>query len=184
MAGKPRSKICGRRQTLGSHNFHGRHCYPRRAPCPRACPLLGSRHEPGAFSREVLHVVEIDAENEAAAVLVFDLEDIDAAFDELDARYLAGEAADHARTWSVIARASRHSTDTNSSRPTQDYMNIDHRRTTTFAPGDLSPYLTPPGTSRQIRDYIDAVHRLSSLGAVLTHTARGPRTRDSTPSGG
>ena len=34
---------------------------------------------------------------------LFDLDDIDAAFAELDARYLAGEAAAHAQTWSVIA---------------------------------------------------------------------------------
>ena len=37
----------------------------------------------------------------------FDLDDIDAAFAELDARYLAGEAAAHAHTWSVIARGLR-----------------------------------------------------------------------------
>ena len=35
---------------------------------------------------------------------MFDLDDIEAAFGELDARYLAGEAAPHAHTWSVIAR--------------------------------------------------------------------------------
>ena len=35
---------------------------------------------------------------------MFDLDDIDAAFEELDARYLAGEAAAHSHTWSVIAR--------------------------------------------------------------------------------
>ena len=34
---------------------------------------------------------------------MFDLDDFDAAIAELDARYLAGEAAAHARTWSVIA---------------------------------------------------------------------------------
>ena len=36
---------------------------------------------------------------------MFDLDDIDAAFEELDARYLAGEAAAHAHTWSVVAGA-------------------------------------------------------------------------------
>ena len=34
---------------------------------------------------------------------MFDLDDFDAAIAELDARYLAGEAAAHAHTWSVIA---------------------------------------------------------------------------------
>ena len=36
---------------------------------------------------------------------MFDPDDIDAAFAELDARYLAGEAAAYADTWSVIAQA-------------------------------------------------------------------------------
>ena len=35
---------------------------------------------------------------------MFDPDDIDAAFEELDARYVAGEAAAHAHTWSVMAR--------------------------------------------------------------------------------
>ena len=49
----------------------------------------------------MLGVVEIDADERIAAVVVFDLDDIDAAIAELDARYLAGEAAAHAHTWSV-----------------------------------------------------------------------------------
>ena len=62
---------------------------------------------PDAFLTEVLGIVEIDADNRIAAAVVFDLDDIDAAFEELDARYLAGEAAAHAHTWSVIARGLR-----------------------------------------------------------------------------
>ena len=38
-------------------------------------------------------IVEIDADERIAAMVVFDLDDFDAAFAELDARYLAGEAA-------------------------------------------------------------------------------------------
>ena len=59
------------------------------------------------FHIEVLDVVEIDADNRIAAHVTFDLDDIDAAFEELDARYLAGEAAAHAHTWSVIAATCR-----------------------------------------------------------------------------
>ena len=51
----------------------------------------------------MLDVIEIDADEQIAAHVMFDLDDIDAAFAELDARYLAGEAAAHAHTWSVIA---------------------------------------------------------------------------------
>ena len=36
---------------------------------------------------------------------MFEADDIDAAFEELDARYLAGEAARPRATWSVITRA-------------------------------------------------------------------------------
>ena len=53
----------------------------------------------------LLSIVEIDADERIGAVVMFDLDDFDAAIAELDARYLAGEAAAHAHTWSVIARA-------------------------------------------------------------------------------
>ena len=52
-----------------------------------------------------LNVVVIDTDEKIAAVVTFDLEDFDAAIAELEARYLAGEAAAHARTWSVVTAA-------------------------------------------------------------------------------
>ena len=63
----------------------------------------GRDQEPEAFDAEILIVFEIDADDRIAAAVVFDLDDFDAAFAELDARYLAGEAAAHGHTWSVIA---------------------------------------------------------------------------------
>ena len=49
------------------------------------------------------------------AYVAFDLDGLDAAFEELDARYLAGEAAPYARTWSVLPSAiPQHSTVTSS----------------------------------------------------------------------
>ena len=65
----------------------------------------GDDQGPGAFRSDILGVVEIDADERILARVGFDDDDIDAAFEELDARYLAGEAAAHAHTWSVIARA-------------------------------------------------------------------------------
>ena len=53
----------------------------------------------------MLIIVEIDTDDRIAAQVVFDPDDIDAAIAELDARYLAGEAAAHAHTWSVITEA-------------------------------------------------------------------------------
>ena len=53
---------------------------------------------------ELVGLVEIDADERIATLVTFDLDDIDAAIAELDARYLADEAA-HAPIWSVIAQA-------------------------------------------------------------------------------
>ena len=81
----------------------------------------------------MLSIVEIDADDRIAARVVFDLDDIDAAFEELDARYLAGEAAAHAHTWSVIAGTyaafNRHELPAT----TPDWVNIDHRRRDTHS---------------------------------------------------
>ncbi len=63
----------------------------------------GRDQRPEAFRTEVLSILEIDADKRIVAIVTFDLDDIDAAFEELDARYLAGEAAAHARTWTLVA---------------------------------------------------------------------------------
>ena len=88
----------------------------------------GRDQRPEAFHAEVLSIVEIDADERIVARVAFDPDDIDAAFAELDARYLAGEAAAHAHTWSVIAQAyaalNRHELPPT----TPDWVNVDHRR--------------------------------------------------------
>ena len=48
---------------------------------------------PEAFVTDVLAIVEINVDERMVAFVTFDVDDIDAAFAELDARYLAGEAA-------------------------------------------------------------------------------------------
>ena len=57
-----------------------------------------------AFRTDVLNIAEIDADERIAALITFDPDDFDAAIAELDARYLAGEAAAHAHIWSVITQ--------------------------------------------------------------------------------
>ena len=64
----------------------------------------GQDQELGALLVEILVVFEINAEHRFVAAVAFDPDDIVAAFEELNARYLAGEAAAYARTWSVITR--------------------------------------------------------------------------------
>ena len=77
--------------------------------------FFGSDQRPEPFRIEMLACRRDRRRQPSSAVVVFDLEDIDAAFAELDARYLAGEAAAHAHTWSVIAGLTPRSTGTNSS---------------------------------------------------------------------
>ncbi len=135
--------------------------------------VRASGSDPEAIQNDALNVVEIDTADRIAKVITFDLEDIDAALAELDARYLAGEAAAHAHTWSVIKEAyaalNRHELSA-----TLDRISLDHRRATTVPPGDMAASVratwdVAPNISRSI----EAVHRLNNLGAVITHTASG-----------
>jgi hypothetical protein len=119
---------------------------------------------------EVLRIVEIDADERIVARVAFDLEDIDAAYEELDSRYLAGEAAAHAHTWSVISALHRHELP----ELTPDCVNIDHRRGIAFASGDMTPYIG--ATLDDVPDFsihLETVHRLNSFGAVVTFTSSG-----------
>ena len=77
-----------------------RHRDPRQAPRPISYVHSRSRQAARGVPIELLNIVEIDADERIAAHVVFDPDDIDAAIAELDARYLAGEAAAHAHTWS------------------------------------------------------------------------------------
>ena len=127
-----------------------------------------------ARQNDVLQIVEIDAEEQMGANVVFDLDDIEAAFEELDARYLAGEAAAHARTWSVVAGGyaalNRHEVPPT----TPDFVNTDHRRGIAFEPGDMIQYIRATfDVAPDVNIRIMYVHRLSSLGVVVTHAAYG-----------
>ena len=141
------------------------------------------RDGPGDLHTEVLDVIEIDADERLVAVVLFDLDDFDAAFGELDARYLAGEAH-RTRTRGRSSSAPTRRSTARSPATTPDWVNVDHRRGITFAPGDLTAYIRATwDVASDVSIYIEAVHRLSDLGAIVTHV-RGPRTRASTPSGG
>ncbi|MGB3476863.1 MAG: BTAD domain-containing putative transcriptional regulator [Mycobacterium sp.] len=127
---------------------------------------------PDAFRSDLLDVVEIDANARVVARVIFDVDDIDAAVAELDARYVAGEASAFAHTWSVIAAGytafNRHEF------PELDWENVDHRRARAFAPGELTAYMRATwDLAPDVGGYSEAVHRLSGLGAVVTHVVRG-----------
>jgi DNA-binding SARP family transcriptional activator len=126
------------------------------------------------FATDVLSVVEINSHNQIAAFVIFELDDFEAAIAELDALYLAGEAAAHAGTWSVISGG--HAALSRRELPplTPDCVSIDHRRATSFAPGELTAYFRAGfDLDQNIRSYVEIVHRLSDVGAVCTHAAHG-----------
>ncbi|WP_197746535.1 BTAD domain-containing putative transcriptional regulator [Mycobacterium cookii] len=132
-----------------------------------------SGRDPQAIQNDALQIMEIDAEERIARVVVFDLEDFDAAIAELDARYLAGEAMVHAHTWSVISGVFTALSRRELPSTTTDFVDIDHRKGTAFAAGELMEYLRAGwDVHQEVRPYVEAVHRLSNLGAVVTHSAR------------
>ena len=125
--------------------------------------------EPDPFHVDFLQLVEIDAEGRIAAFIAFDPEDIDAAFEELDARYLAGEAAAHAHIWTAITKVqaayNRHEVPPT----TADCVNIDHRPGIAFAPGDVTAYIRATyEVAPNVKGHLEAVHRLGNLGVVVT----------------
>ncbi|WP_139829468.1 hypothetical protein [Mycobacterium gastri] len=129
----------------------------------------------GEFSVEMLIIAEIDTDERIAAQIAFGVDDVDAAFAELDARYLAGEAAAYSRTWSAVTQVqtayNRHEV---SGPTTEDWVNIDHRRARAFAPGDMMPYIRATyDVAPDVQGHIEAVHRLSNLGTVITEVVTG-----------
>ena len=130
--------------------------------------------EPGEVTADMLSIIEIDTEKRISGAVIFDGNDIDAAFEELDGRYLAGEAAAHAQTWTAITKVqaayNRHEVPPT----TADYVGIDHRRGRAFAPGDTIPYLRATyGVAPNVKGHLEAVHRLGSRGVVITEMVSG-----------
>ena len=144
------------------------------ASCSVAPVSLGRCNRPRRSSGNCWASSRSTPTTRIAAFLTFDLDDFDAAFEELDARYLAGEAAANAQTWSVITRVyagfNRHELPAT----TQDLVTIDHRPLVTVEAGGMAAHI------RSVLDqmpnlsiYIETVHRLTDIGVVVTHAAHG-----------
>ena len=116
---------------------------------------------------ELLRVTQVGDDSLTHDTVILDPDDINAAFAELDNRYLAGEAADHAHTWSLVkhryAALNRHELPS-------DRINInDHRRIGMVEPGDPTALLRAGwDLTPDFSVHIEAVHRLGALGAVVT----------------
>ncbi|WP_082983915.1 BTAD domain-containing putative transcriptional regulator [Mycobacterium sp. 1165178.9] len=129
---------------------------------------------PAASQAAALSVVQINDGNQCAATVIFEPEDFETAFEELETRYLAGEAAPYKQTWSTLLRAFAAFNEHRLPSTTPDWVNLDHRRGRAFSPGDLVPYIHATWqVMPQAKIYVDAVHRLSNLGAVVTQSTHG-----------
>lgn len=134
----------------------------------------GRDRRPDAFHTEVLKITEIDGSERCVASLTFDLDDLDAAIAELDARYLAGEAAPHAHTWSILTENIQAFNRHEFPAWTPNLADIDHRKVTSFAPGNQADYVRQTWEqSPDLTIYIEAVNRLTDDGAVITYVANG-----------
>ena len=126
------------------------------------------------FNTELLGIVEIDTDERITAHLMFDPENLDAAFEELDALYPAGEAAPYARTWSAISGVytsfNRHELPAT----TPDWVTVDNRPLATFEYRDAATFFSATwDLTPQTSIYIEAVHQLNSFGEVVTHAVYG-----------
>ncbi len=144
----------------------------------------GADQSPEAFHTHVINLLEVDDSGRFCVAMVFDPpDDLDAAFAELDSRFLAAEAATHADTWCVIAGLyaafNRHEPT-----PPTNWVGVDHRRVASFPATDMTEIVaTARGFIPNLRTDIASVHRLSRLGAVITAVARGTSPEASTPNG-
>jgi hypothetical protein len=127
---------------------------------------------PNRFGTDVLHVVEVDGTGRMTALVMFQPEEQDAAYAELDARYLAGEAAPYAEAWREIV-------DGIDAVNRRDLSSLDEHSVI-----DHSPQWMPTGTvSASIGLLVELVpdlvvrtievHRLDDHGAVMTVTCEG-----------
>jgi hypothetical protein len=138
----------------------------------RTC--ICGQDRPESLRLEFFSVVEINADERIVARVAFDPEDVDAAFEELETRYVAGEAAVHRHTWERVTRAYKALNRRQLPETTPGWVNIDHRRLAPIPAGDLGAYLLATWEqSPQSCIRIEAVHRLSELGAVVTHVVEG-----------
>jgi hypothetical protein len=122
---------------------------------------------------EMLQLVEVSDSGLLDYSVSFDLDDVDAAFAELDARYLAGEAAEHARTWSTIMQMPPAIGRQEMFATTPHFVDIDHRSLAAVGSGDLTAYVNAALKDGVYSIYAEAVHQLSDLGAVVTLVSKG-----------
>jgi hypothetical protein len=124
------------------------------------------------YDADVLCVVESDANGRLLAGITFDADMLDEAFEELDARYVAGDAAPHADAWRRLANAFASFNRGNLS-AFDNVDVVDH--TSKWLPESDGTSLLQPMTELlpDLALRIVAVHRLGPAGAVITTLTTG-----------
>jgi hypothetical protein len=121
---------------------------------------------------ENIRVTGINDEGAFAFSVVFDADDLDGAFAELDRRYLEDEAAPYAETWGLIVDRVD-AFNRRESRGIHDPVYVDHRPMTTnetrYGEWQREVIATAPDSLARVV----AVHRLTDAGAVFTLDGRG-----------
>ena len=139
--------------------------------------VWGGDSRPSGVQIDMLAITEVDVDGRILRLVMFDPDDLDAAFTELDARYLVGEAAPHARTWSLIADIYAAFNRREVPTTTSDWVNVDHRLGVRSVSGDMDKYVRELWSMvPDVRTRIEVVHRLDDFGAVLTSASSGRST--------
>jgi hypothetical protein len=132
-----------------------------------------SDEENNPIAVELLTVMEVGDAGLLRVGVAFDPDDIDAAFAELDARYRDGESAAHARTWSVVAGAFSTLNTRQIPETTPGCVNVDHRRGIA-SEGNIIAFVDATwDVAPDLVMRIEAVHRLTDLGALVTWVTHG-----------
>jgi tetratricopeptide (TPR) repeat protein len=137
----------------------------------------GEIGDSGAIESELIHLIETDPDDLICYTIIFRPDDLDAAYAELDARYLAGEGAPFVDSLTCLAEttASYNSRDWDRFEAlyTEDCLVVDHRLVGwgTLDRADLVEYVR--GMVERVADVrmrVPAVVRLTEQGLVYVST--------------
>ena len=116
-------------------------------------------------------LIEINADEKVTALVGFESGELEAALAEMDRRYLAGEGAQYANTWSAVLQPYAAINRRELFATTPDWVSIDHRRGTAFGPRDADAYIRASLDDGVGSIHVETVHRLNDLGAVVSWVA-------------
>jgi class 3 adenylate cyclase/tetratricopeptide (TPR) repeat protein len=136
----------------------------------------------GAIESELIHLIETDPDGLIRYTIIFGLDDLDAAYAELDARYLAGEGAPFADCLTRLAEATAsyngRDWDRFEALYPEDSLVIDHRLTGwgTLDRANLLEHVrgTVERVVAEVRLRVPAVVRLTEQGMVFVATGTDP----------